>query len=119
MKRIAQPLVIANWKMNPETLSGAKALFSGIKTQATKHRTRAIIAPPFVYLGPLAELHTGRYLSLAAQHVHAARSGTFTGEVSAPMLRSMKVTHVIRNAAVRVNPMRILRSRCTRCIVRV
>ena len=39
-----KPLIVANWKMNPETLVKAKKLFNRVK------RLNAIICPPFVYL---------------------------------------------------------------------
>ncbi len=42
-----KPLIVANWKNNPQTLTEAKALFDAVKNRG------AIICPPFVYLSAL------------------------------------------------------------------
>ena len=42
-----KPIVVANWKMNPQSLREAKALFNRVK------KTNAIICPPSVYLSEL------------------------------------------------------------------
>ncbi|MEK9135409.1 MAG: triose-phosphate isomerase [Patescibacteria group bacterium] len=39
-----KPLIVANWKSNPQTLTEAKALFAAVKNRG------AVICPPFVYL---------------------------------------------------------------------
>lgn len=44
---MSKPLIIANWKMNPESLEEAKILFNKVK------KTGAVICPPFVYLSAL------------------------------------------------------------------
>lgn len=95
MHDISKPLVIGNWKMNPETLREAHLLFSHVKKQSGALKMQAAVAPPFVFLGALARERGGKYLALAAQNVHTERSGTFTGEVSARMLKSIGVTYVI------------------------
>jgi len=94
MQHDSKPLVIGNWKMNPESKDEAKTLFREIQKHAEKIKTPAIIAVPAPYLGVLAE-KASAYVTLGAQNVHSKRSGTYTGEISAPMLKSLGVTHVI------------------------
>ena len=88
--------VIANWKMNPATLAEAKALFLGIKKEASRRsRVETAIAAPFVYLPELQKLIAGSRMRLAAQDVFWEKEGTYTGEVSVAQLASVGVSHVI------------------------
>ena len=76
-----KPLIVANWKMNPQTLKEAKLLFNRVK------KTGGIICPPFVYLSALK--------ANGAQDVFWEESGAFTGEISPLMLKNMGVKYVI------------------------
>lgn len=87
--------MIGNWKMNPTTIGDAKRLFVDIKKIARQHKTRVTIALPFPYIADLRKLVTGQFVSIGAQDAHFARSGTYTGEVSPLMLKSLGVSHVI------------------------
>ncbi len=88
-------LVVANWKMNPQTSEEARSLFI-----ATEHRmhmvsenTEVIICPPFVFLPMLT--HYAHYARLGAQNVSEHEYGAYTGEVSGNQLKASSVTHVI------------------------
>ncbi len=87
-------LIVANWKMNPETeekaLRTAKSLYGTMK-QVKK--SELIIASPSVFLPSLRKLYKNKLL--AAQNVFFEKNGSFTGEISAQMLRDIGVTHVI------------------------
>jgi triosephosphate isomerase len=90
-------IAAANWKMNL-TLTQAETLLDALLAQsfdAAPHRS-VLLAVPFPYL-PMALARTaGRAgISVAAQNCHQKASGAFTGEVSAPMLASLGVTHVL------------------------
>jgi triosephosphate isomerase len=88
-------LVVANWKMNPDTLSKAVRLFAEVKKQAARRaRVETVIAPPFPYIASLAG-KAGTAVALGAQDVFWEREGTYTGEVSVPMLASVGASHVI------------------------
>ncbi len=93
MKHI--PLVIGNWKLNPNRLTDAVTLASDtVKLQKVAGVTVAI-APPFVYLTEVAKKITKKQLFLAAQDVSTEPMGAFTGEVSALQLRDLGVQYVI------------------------
>jgi len=88
--KLTKPVVAANWKMHPKTLSGAKKLFSGVKRTAPhlEHPT-TVICPPDLYLGVLADNYGGSKIYLGSQDVSAKkRVGSFTGEVSAEQIAS-------------------------------
>lgn len=88
-------IIIGNWKTNPTSLDEARKLFLMARKQAQKlsAQTEVIIAPPFVYLIPLSKL--AEKVSLSAQTVSIFTEGSHTGEVSAPMLKSIGVRYCI------------------------
>jgi len=89
-------LVVANWKMNPTTLAEAKKLFKNILEPARKFRNvRTVICPPFVYIPQLRNFYGGTQVALGAQDVSREEKGAHTGDVSASMLASVGVSHVI------------------------
>lgn len=89
-------LIVANWKMNPETSSEAIKLFEGIKVVATKlKQVDTVIAPPFVFLPALTSKYKGNKIAFSAQNVFYDKKGSYTGEISVPMLQDMKVNYVI------------------------
>ena len=54
-----------------------------------------VVCPPAVCLSAAAEALKGSNIKLGAQNVHWARSGAFTGEISADMLKELDVEYVI------------------------
>ncbi len=64
--------------------------------ESTTPLVDVIIAPSFPFLTPCAKmLASSKSVYLAAQNCHHADGGAFTGEVSAKMLASFEVSHVI------------------------
>jgi triosephosphate isomerase len=76
--------LIANWKMNvpPE---GIERYLDAVKD------ADVVIAPPYVYLKDVA----ARFANAGAQNCADQKSGAFTGEVSAAMLRDCGTRFVI------------------------
>jgi len=89
------PLIAGNWKMH-KTASEAVALVTDLLPRlAGRTGVEVIVAPPFTSLGPVGQALVGSSVRLAAQNMHWESKGAFTGEVSAPMLRDLGVSHVI------------------------
>ncbi len=83
-------LIVANWKLNPNSQKDALHLFGAIKKSITKIKNvEVVVCPPFVYLS----LFKG--MILGAQNVFYKEKGAFTGEVSTSMLKDLKVEYVI------------------------
>ena len=78
-------IVVANWKMNPQTLKEAEELF--------RISTGAIVCPPFVYLEELSKIKSGAILG--AQDIAFSDESGQTGEVSGEMLRQLGIKYVI------------------------
>jgi triosephosphate isomerase len=88
-------LIAGNWKMN-KTNGDAVTLVREIVLAAGKVTdVEVLVAPPFTALESAAKALEGSNVKLSAQNMHPEANGAFTGEVSAPMLRSLFVTHVI------------------------
>lgn len=88
-------LIIANWKMHPETVQEARVLVSSLEHrmhQVLPH-TDVVVCPPYPFLAPL--MHYSHMTQVGAQNVHWATAGAFTGEVSANMLKNWNVRYVI------------------------
>jgi len=90
-------IVAGNWKMNKtykETKALVKELEHSIK-DVTLDNTRVIIAPTFVNLQKASKMTKKSVIEVAAQNMHQAESGAYTGEISAQMLKSIYVDTVI------------------------
>lgn len=91
-------LIVGNWKMNPQSAKEAETLYKEIQkgTKGTKETKKAtiVVCPPFLYLY-LGQKFKSTKIHLGAQDVAHEQSGAYTGEVSASMLASMKVSYVI------------------------
>ncbi len=91
-------IVAGNWKMNMDYTSGV-SLFSEISNILSNIVTgdqEVIVCPPYIHLNSLAQLaKVNNRISIGAQNCHQAESGAFTGEISAPMIKSMGVEYVI------------------------
>ncbi|WP_103070959.1 triose-phosphate isomerase [Aquimarina sediminis] len=88
-------IVAGNWKMN-KNLAETKALLSELKTKLTGSTdAEIIVAPTFTNLHSAIEVLEDSAITVAAQNMHQAKNGAFTGEISADMLKSIEVKTVI------------------------
>jgi len=88
-------VIAGNWKMN-KTASEAITLTKDIVAQVGRETSVDIVlCPPFTALSAVAQVLEGQAVKLGGQNMHPEKNGAFTGEVSAEMLRTLYVTHVI------------------------
>ncbi len=87
-------IVAGNWKMNCG-LDEAQNLISGIKKIPKTSNAEVVIAPSFTNLYSAFEAVRDTDIHIAAQNMHEAESGAYTGEISAQMLKSVGVNTVI------------------------
>ena len=88
-------LIAANWKMY-KTPDETRAFFREFLPLVAGHdRDEIVVCPPYVDLAAAVEAAKGSNVAVGAQNVHWKSEGAFTGEISAPMLLSVGVTHVI------------------------
>jgi triosephosphate isomerase len=90
-----KPLIAGNWKMNLDG-AGATALARAISDASPSYgAVDLLVCPPFVYLKTVGSVLDGGAASLGAQNMSHEKSGAFTGEISASMLKDCGCTHVI------------------------
>lgn len=91
------PIVIGNWKMNPNSLAHAKQIFIDIKTGlGRKKRTTIIaIAPPFPFMEAIYKLNVREQVELWSQTIAVHEAGAHTGNVSLAMAASVGAAGVI------------------------
>lgn len=95
MKKSVRKAVIAgNWKMN-KNRAEAKTLIEELKPLVADAGCDVIICVPYTNLETALELTKGTNIKVGAENCHWAKSGAFTGEISAEMLTEMGVEYVI------------------------
>jgi len=89
-------IIAANWKMNL-TVSEAEAFLNTFLHEiGDENGAEVVIVPPFTALAKVSEiLGRGQAAKLGAQNMHWEKSGAFTGEISAQMLRELYVRYVV------------------------
>ena len=87
-------IVAGNWKMN-YGLDETQSLISGLKKTPKTSNAEVVIAPPFTNLYSAFQALRDTDIEVAAQNMHEAESGAFTGEISAEMLKSVGINTVI------------------------
>jgi triosephosphate isomerase len=99
-------LIVANWKMNPADFTEAEILLKTIKKETAKIKNvEIVICPPFVWLSLLRkQIAFGKRqcvsslsnrINFGGQDMFWEEKGSFTGEISGPMLKNSGANFVI------------------------
>ncbi len=100
---MTKKLIVANWKMNPESLAEAEEILEFVndylESLAENKELSLVFCPPFVFLEEasriLATSHLEHDAFLGAQDISIEDKAALTGEVSGPMLKRLGVRYVI------------------------
>ena len=87
-------IVAGNWKMNNDLAATNTLISELIKKEKTTNAV-VMIAPAFVNLLEASKLLKDSNIIVAAQNMHFAENGAYTGEISAEMLKSIGVNTVM------------------------
>lgn len=90
-------IVAGNWKMN-NGIEETEKLINDVKNSIANldlDNVRVIVAPSFVSLTKAIETAKDSSIEVAAQNMHEAKNGAYTGEISAEMLQSIGVKTII------------------------
>lgn len=93
-KNIRKAVIAGNWKMN-KTRPEAKALIEALVPLAKNAGCEVVICVPFTNLETAVELTKGTNIKVGAQNCHFAKSGAYTGEISADMLTEVGAEYVV------------------------
>ena len=88
-------IIAGNWKMHKNAEQTEDLLNELIAKIPTDTKAQVIVAPTFVNLASAVDHLEFTNIDVAAQNVHQAEGGAFTGEISADMLKSVGVDIVI------------------------
>lgn len=89
-------LIVANWKMNPDTVEEAREIASRIEQGVLGQERRnveTVICPPFVFIPVLR--HVLHFAKLGSQDISAEARGAYTGQISARQLQEFGVKFAI------------------------
>lgn len=90
-----KPIIAGNWKMF-KTSAEVEAFIMQAKHNIPSETTvESVICVPSIYLALAKKLTEGTNLHVAAQNMHFAESGAFTGEISPVMLKDLGVDYVV------------------------
>jgi triosephosphate isomerase (TIM) len=89
-------ILAANWKMNLTHTEAESYLQSFLTEIGEVNDVEVVVLPPFTAIpASVSASEKMPALRIGAQNMHWAKSGAFTGEVSATMLRALYVKYVI------------------------
>ncbi len=88
-------IVAGNWKMHKNAEETEDLLNDLIDKLPSDKEAQIIVAPTFVNLASAVDHLEFTNIGVAAQNMHQAEGGAFTGEISADMLKSVGVNIVI------------------------
>jgi len=96
LEDVTQDMLIAgNWKMNTDLLTARQLARAVVSSVGNVTDVKVAVCPPLISIDAVfSELH-GSAVQLGAQNMLAGEYGAYTGEVSAPMLRSAGCRYVI------------------------
>lgn len=88
-------LIVANWKMNPETVEQARVLLLSVehRMHLLTEKTEVVVCPPYIYLPPFS--HYTHLAHVGAQNMSTEEKGAFTGEISIVQMKQWRVEYVI------------------------
>jgi triosephosphate isomerase (TIM) len=89
-------IVAANWKMNMLQAEAADFVNDLLLEIGDMLAVEVVIVPPYTAIAKVTEtLGRAQNIKVGAQNMYWERSGAFTGEISAPMLRDLFVRYVV------------------------
>ena len=89
-------IIAANWKMNMTQAESAEFVHTLLLEIGDIREVDVVIIPPYTAIAKVTEaLGKAQNIKVGAQNMHWERSGAFTGEISAALLRDLFVRYVV------------------------
>ncbi len=88
-------LVAGNWKMYTDLVTARSLAKDVVDAVGDPGGVKVVVCPPSISLHDVSEIIRTTPVGLGAQNMHEEEFGAYTGEVSAPMLRSVGCQYVI------------------------
>ncbi len=89
-------IVAANWKMNMTQAEAAGFVETFLRELGDFSEVEVVLVPPFTAIPKVSEmLNASQNVKVGAQNMYWEKSGAFTGEISAALLRELFVRYVV------------------------
>ncbi len=89
-------LIAGNWKLNPADADATLELLRQLKARlAPFTKIQMAVMPPFTALHLAVDVLKGTRIAVGGQNLYWEDTGAFTGEISAPMLKSAGCQYVV------------------------
>ncbi len=99
---LRRPVVAGNWKMN-KNYEESKKFIDELIPLVKSARCDIVVCVPSVNLSAIIEKTKNTNIKVGAQNCHFEKSGAFTGEISAQMIKSVGAEYVIIGHSERRN----------------
>ncbi len=87
-------IIAGNWKMN-KTIAETSEFMQQLVSNMPKTKNEVVICPPYLSLQKAVQESEGSNVKIGAQNMHFEQCGTYTGEISAEMIKEVGATYVI------------------------
>jgi triosephosphate isomerase len=94
-KATRRTVIAGNWKMNMTPSQTREFIKELAPKTAGKDGCDIVLCVPFVDIVPAVEAAKGTNIKIGAENVHFAKSGAYTGEISAEMLAECGAEYVV------------------------
>jgi triosephosphate isomerase len=88
-------VMVANWKMYKTPDETCLFFRDFLPLVAGHDRDEIVVCPTYISVAAAIDAAKGSNVAIGVQNVHWKAEGAYTGEISAPMLLCLGVTHVI------------------------
>jgi triosephosphate isomerase len=97
MNKSRTPLIAGNWKMNAGGHDGCELAAKVAEATRAFDQVEVVVGPPFTALAAVSQeiAEAKGQVTVAAQNMHPAANGAYTGEISSSMLKDAGATWVI------------------------
>lgn len=93
-KEVRKAVIAGNWKMNKTPLEAVE-LINEIKPLVKDADCGVVVCVPFVCIDAAVKACEGSNIKVGAENMHFEKSGAFTGEISADMLKAVGAEYVV------------------------
>jgi triosephosphate isomerase len=90
---LSNKIIVANWKMNPNSRDAAGKLLRQYLDRLDLTAVKLLVAPPAIYLDLLKT--SNNTIKLVAQNISWENQGAFTGQISAAMAKDVGCEYVM------------------------
>jgi triosephosphate isomerase len=93
---MGKKFIAGNWKLNPVDTGKTLELSRQLRARlAPFTKTKVAVCPPYVTIAAVKDIFKETRVEIGGQNLYWEDSGAYTGEISAPMLKSAGCSYVI------------------------